>query len=116
MEYEQWVIIRFLFQEDSNANGDHIHRRPQAQFTDDAHSIPSVRRWYQFIRQGREDLHDDPRSGRLHIDFIGIKILSALEKEPFHSAHLLAEVVDTPSSTVIRHLRNLLRMKNVHLC
>jgi hypothetical protein len=74
MEYEQRVIIRFHFQEDANA--DDIHRRLQAQFTDDAYSIRSVRRWCQFIRQRREDLHDDPRSGGPPIDFIDTKLLS----------------------------------------
>jgi hypothetical protein len=49
MEYEQRVIIRFLPQEDANANADDIHRRLHAQFTDDAYSIRSVRRWCQFI-------------------------------------------------------------------
>jgi hypothetical protein len=37
MEYEQRVIIRFLLQEDVNA--EHIHRKLQAQFTDDVYNI-----------------------------------------------------------------------------
>jgi hypothetical protein len=52
MEYEQRVIIRFLLQEDANAND--IHTRPQAQFTDGAYSIRTVRHWRQFIRQGEK--------------------------------------------------------------
>jgi hypothetical protein len=104
MKYEQRVIIPFLLQEDANA--DDIHKRLQAQFTNDTHSIRSVRHscQCQFIRQGREDLHDNPRSGRPPIDFTDTKILSALEREPFHSAHSLTEVMGVSYSTVIRHL------------
>jgi hypothetical protein len=119
MEYQQRVIILFLFQEDAKANADDIHRRLQAQFTDDADSIRSIRRWCQcqcqFIRKGREELDDDLKSGHLPIDFIDTKMLSALEREPFHSAHSLAEVVGVSYSTVIRHLRDSLGMKNFHL-
>jgi hypothetical protein len=95
MEYEQRAIIRFLLQEDANANAnvDNIHRRFQAQFTDDAYSIQNVRRGCQFMKQGREDFHDDPRSGRPPIAFIDTKSLSALERKPFHSIHSLAEIV-----------------------
>jgi hypothetical protein len=99
---EQRVIIQFLLKE--NAKGDDIHRRPQTQFTDDTYNIRSSRSRYQFIRQGREDLHDDPRLGRPPIDFIDSKILSALERKPFHSANSLAEIMGTFYSTIIRHL------------
>jgi hypothetical protein len=60
MKHEPGVIIRFLFKENANADG--IHRRLQAQFTDDDYSIRSVRQWCHFIRQGREDFHGDPIS------------------------------------------------------
>jgi hypothetical protein len=77
MESEQRVIIRSLLK--TSANADDIHRRLQAQFTDDAYSIRSVRRWCQFLRQVREDFHDGPSSGRLAINFINTKSLSALD-------------------------------------
>jgi hypothetical protein len=113
MEYEQQVIIRLLLREDATA--DDIHRRLQAQFTDNADSIRSVRSRCQLIRQEREDLHDDPRSGRPPIEVIHTKILSALKREPFHSAHSLGEVVGVSCSTVIYYLRDSLGMKNFHL-
>jgi hypothetical protein len=43
------MVIRFLLME--NVNRDDIHKRLQAQFTDDAYSLRSARRWCQFIRQ-----------------------------------------------------------------
>jgi DNA-binding MurR/RpiR family transcriptional regulator len=42
-------------------------------------------------------------------------MLSELEKELFHAAHSLAEVVNVSSSTVIRHLQDSLGMKDFHL-
>jgi hypothetical protein len=99
MEYEQRVSRRFLLQEDANANAADIFRRLQAQVTDEAYSIRSVMRWCQFIRQRRQDLHDDPRSRCPATDFIDIKILSVLEREPFHSADSLAEVACVSYST-----------------
>jgi hypothetical protein len=69
---------RFLLK--GNANADDIQRRLQAQFTDPVYSIRSVRRECEFRRQERAKLHNDPKSGRPPIDFIGTKILSALER------------------------------------
>jgi DNA-binding transcriptional ArsR family regulator len=46
---------------------------------------------------------------------IDAKILSALEKEPFYSAHSLAEVVGVSYSTVNRHLRERLGIK-ISIC
>jgi hypothetical protein len=77
----QRVIIRLLLKE--NANADDIHRRLQAQLTDDVDRIRSVRRWCQFIRQERENLHGDPMSGRLPIDRVDTKILPTLNRRPF---------------------------------
>jgi hypothetical protein len=68
-------------------------------------------RWCQFIRQRQEDRHDDPRSGRLSIEFIDTKIWSVLDREPFHSAHSLAEVVSVSYSIIIPYLLDSLGMK-----
>jgi hypothetical protein len=65
------MIIRFLFKENANA----IHKRLQAQFTDDIDSIRSDRCWCQFIRSGQEELRDDSVPGRPPIDIIDTKIL-----------------------------------------
>jgi hypothetical protein len=113
IEYEQRVVIRFLLQED--ANMDNIHRRLQAQFTDNGYSIGSVRRWCQFIRQGREDIHDDPRSGHPPTDLVDTKILSTLKRRPFHSAYSLVEILSVSYSTILCHLLDSLGMENFHL-
>jgi hypothetical protein len=77
MKCEQPMILWFLLKE--NANADDIHRRLQAQFTDDAYSIRSVRDYCQFIRQGRKDFQDDLRADRPPIEFIDTKTLSTLK-------------------------------------
>jgi hypothetical protein len=106
------MITRFLLKE--NANEDDIRRRFQVQSTDGAYSIQNVRRWCQFITQGREDLQDDPKSTRPPNDFINTKILPAW-REPFHFAHSFAEVLGVSYFTIIRHLRDSLGMRKSHL-
>jgi hypothetical protein len=73
MEFEQQIIIRFLYRE--HAEPQDIRTRLSAQFGDAAYSLRSVQRWRQYIRQGRELLHDEPRSGRPPIGFLDIQIL-----------------------------------------
>jgi hypothetical protein len=60
-------------------------------------------------------LDDEPRSGRLPIDFLEIQMLSSLEKQPFHSAYSLAEILDVSHTTILDHLRDSLGMKLFHL-
>jgi hypothetical protein len=60
-------------------------------------------------------LDDEPRSGRPRIDFFDIQILSSLEKQPFHSAYSLAEILDVSQTTILNHLRDSLGMKLFHL-
>jgi hypothetical protein len=64
------VIIRFLFKEGVDAND--IHTRLLAQFGDEFYSLRSVRRWRQYVRQGRELMRDEPRSGQPPVDFLDI--------------------------------------------
>jgi hypothetical protein len=77
--------------------------------------LRSVQHCCQYIRQGRELLDDEPRSGRSPIDFIDIQILSSLEEQPFHSAYLLAEILDVSHTTILNHLCDLRVMKLFHL-
>jgi hypothetical protein len=70
-ECEQRVVIGFLLKENVN----HTHRKVPGQFTDDIGSIRNVKRWCEFMKQGPEDLHGDPRSERHLIDFLDIKVL-----------------------------------------
>jgi hypothetical protein len=77
--------------------------------------LQSIQRWCQYIRQGRELLDDEPRSGRPPIDFLDIQILSSLEKQPFHSAQSLVEILDVSHTTILNHLRDSLGTKLFHL-
>jgi hypothetical protein len=113
MDFEQRLVIRFLFKEGVDAND--IHTRLLAQFGDETYSLRSVQRSCQYVRQGRELMHDDPRSGRAPVDFPDIQILSNLEKYPFHSAHSLAEILKVSYAMIVKHLHDALGMKHFHL-
>jgi hypothetical protein len=112
MEYEQRVIIRFLL--NANANANNIHRRHQAQFTDDAYNVRSFRHWSLFIKQGQENFHDAPsRIARW-------STLSAPKscqhwRGSFHSAQSFAEVVGVCYSANICYLRDSLGIK-AYMC
>jgi hypothetical protein len=56
MEYDQRLILKFLFNEGCDAN--QIVERLEAQFHEDAYSSRSVQFWIGEIKRGREDLHD----------------------------------------------------------
>jgi hypothetical protein len=113
MNFEQRVIIRFLFKEGVDAND--IHLRLLARFGDDVDSLRNVQRWCQYVRQGRELMHHEPRSGRPPVDFLDIQILSNLKKYPFHSAYSLAEIRKVSHATILKHLHDALGMKHFHL-
>jgi hypothetical protein len=70
MECDQRVIIRFFCRE--GVTPDNIRDTLEAQFAKDTYSARSVRRWCQYVRQGREDLHDEQRTDRPPIDFLDI--------------------------------------------
>jgi hypothetical protein len=112
MELEQRIIIPFLDSEHTEPQD--IHARFSAQFGDAACSLRSFQRWCQYIRQSCELLDDEPRSGRLPIDFLDIQILSSLEKSSFHSAYSLAEILDVLHMAILNHLHNSLGTKLFH--
>jgi hypothetical protein len=101
MELEQRIIIHFLHREHVEPRD--IHARLSTQFGDATYSLRSVQRWCQYIRQGLELLDDELLSGRPPIDFLDIRILSSLEKQPLHSAWSLAEIHDVSHSTILNH-------------
>jgi DNA-binding transcriptional ArsR family regulator len=113
MELRHRIIIRFLYRE--HAEPQDTHARLSARFGDTPCSLRSVQRWCLYIRQGRELLVDEPRSGRPPIDFLDIQILSSVEKQPFHLVYSLAEILDVSHTTILNHLRDLLGMKMFHL-
>jgi hypothetical protein len=92
-----------------------MHARLSAKFNDVVYRLRSVQHWCQYIRQDRELLDDEPRLGRPPTDFLDIQILSSLEKQPFHLAYSLAEILDVSHTTILNHLRHSLGMKLFHL-
>jgi hypothetical protein len=80
--------------------------RHNLEHTQSSHSVP---RWCQYVRQGREDLHDEAPSGRAPIDFLDIQILLRLDEPPYHSAHSIAYALGVPHSTMLE----LFRMKKL---
>jgi hypothetical protein len=113
MEDDQSVIARFLCKE--RVSPEDIHVRLEAQFGDITYSERSARRWCQYVRQRREDLHDAVRSGKPPIDFLDIRILSLPNEQPFHSAYSIVETLYISHSIILSHLRESLGMKNCHL-
>jgi hypothetical protein len=113
MEYDQRGIILFLCKE--GISPQEIHRHLEAQFGDATYSERSVRRWCQYGPQGRENLHDEVRSGRPPIDFLNLRILALLSEKSLHSAYSIAEAPCVSNSTISSHLWESLGLKKIHL-
>jgi hypothetical protein len=113
MSYEQRIIIQFLHKE--KVHPTQIHRRLAAQYGLETDSLQSVQHWCQLFDCGRQNLHNDPRSGRPPIDYLDVKIIACLVREPFSSAHSLAEALDMSPATVLSRLHHPLGMNHFHL-
>jgi hypothetical protein len=101
MEYDQRVIIRFLCKE--RASPEDIRARLEAQFGDTMHSEYSernIQQWCQYVRQARENLHDEVQSGRPLSDFLDIRIFVLLDEQPFDSAYSIAEALGVSHSAI----------------
>jgi hypothetical protein len=113
MEHDQRVIINFLWNEGADAR--QIATRLQAQFAEHAYQFQTVEFWITEIRRGRQDLHDEIRSGRTPLgDFDG-KIVGISSKSLFGSAHSIVERLLVAYSTVLQYLHECLVSKLFHL-
>jgi hypothetical protein len=113
MEYDQRVIIRFLSTEGIGANK--IAIRFQAQFDEHAYKLRTIQFWITEVRSGRQDLHDEIRTGRPSLDDLDAKIVAILDKSHFESARSIAERLYVGHSIVLRHLHTSIGFRSFHL-
>ena len=74
---EMRSVIRFL--DAKNMTTADIHRQICAVYGENALSISIVRRWVRLFNEGRENVHDDPRSGRSSV--VDEDLVRAVEKK-----------------------------------
>jgi hypothetical protein len=113
MVYDQRVIIKFLYNE--GADGRDIATTLQANSAEHAYQLRTVQFWITEIRLGRQDLHDELRTGRPLLDDLDAKILVFLHKSPFESAHSIAQRLLVSHQVVLRHLHDYISFKSFHL-
>jgi hypothetical protein len=98
MEYDQRVIIRFLWNDGIDAHKS-THRL-QAQFGEHASALRTIYFWIAEAQPGRQELHDEICTGRPPLDDLDAKIMAILDKSLFESACSIAETLDIVYSTV----------------
>jgi hypothetical protein len=113
MEHDQRVIIRFLSNE--GIADDEIIIKLQAQFVEHVYKLRTVQFWIGEVRFGRQDLHDEIRTGRPPLDDCDAKILAILNKSAFESARSIAERLHVSRTIVLNYLRLSIGFKSFHL-
>jgi hypothetical protein len=97
MGHDQRVIIRFISNEGIAA--DEITTRLQTQFSKHAYKLRTVRFWIGEVWFGRQDFHDEIRTGRPPLDDVDLKILAILNKSPSESARSIDERMSVSYAT-----------------
>jgi hypothetical protein len=113
MDDDERVIITFLWNEGADAC--QIAARLQAQFAEHVYQLRTVQFWITEIQCGRQDRHDEIRSGRHPLDDLDGKILAMIDKSPFESTHSIATRLFVAYSTVLQHLHEFMWFKWFHL-
>jgi hypothetical protein len=112
-QYDQRVIIRFLWKERIEAN--QITARLHAQFGQHVYKLRTVRFWISEVQFSRQDFHDKIRTGRRPLDDFDAKIVGILDKSPFESTCSVAKRLRVDSATVLEHFHMLIGFKSFHL-
>jgi hypothetical protein len=74
-----------------------------------------IRFWIAEVRFGRQDLHDEIRTGKSPLDDLDAKILAILNKFPFEWTRSIAERLCVSHATVLKHLYVSIGFKSFHL-
>jgi hypothetical protein len=113
IEYDQRVIIRFLWNEGIDAN--QITARLQEQFNKHAYKLRTVWFWIAEVWFGCQDNHDEIRAGKSPLDDLDAKILAILDKSPFESACSISERLRIGNAIVFEYLLVSIGLKSFHL-
>jgi hypothetical protein len=112
MEVEQCVIINFLRFKEMKLRD--IQHKLTLIFSEQGHTLFSVKRWIHWLKTGRTIMTDDPRPGRHSIDHIDVLILKQLSETPFASVRSSSEDLKIPKITVWLLLTEFLQFKSRH--
>jgi hypothetical protein len=107
------VIIKFLSNE--GADSRQIAVRLRTQFHEDAYALCTVQFWMTEWRRGREDLPDEPRTGRSSAENLPTRIQEISDENPFEPARAMAEILQVSDFTVLKHLHEDLQLQSFHL-
>jgi hypothetical protein len=113
MEYDQRMIIKFLWNK-----GIDVHKskhRFQTQFDEHIYKLRTIWFWIIEVRLGRQDFHDEIRTGWSSLDDLDAKIIIILNKSLIKSTRSIAETLHIAHQTVFRHLYNSIGFKSFHL-
>jgi hypothetical protein len=113
MEYDQRVIIRFLWNDGIDDNDNTA--RLQTHFDEHVYKFRTVRFWIAEVRFGHQEFHDAIRTERPPRDNLHAKILTILNKSPFESPCSRSERLCVGHAIVLDHLDVSIGFKSFHL-
>jgi hypothetical protein len=113
MEYDQRVIIRFLWNEGIDTN--QITARLQAQFGEHAYKLRTIRFWISGASFSYQDIHDEICTSKPPLDDLDAKILAILDKSLFVSACSMAERLHVGHATMLERLHGSIGLKSFYL-
>jgi hypothetical protein len=113
MNYDQRVIIRFLWNEGVDIN--QITAKLQAQFGEHVYKLQMVQFWIDEVQFGRQDLHDEICTAGPPLDDLDLKILAILDKPLFKSDCSISEKLYVGCAIVLEYLHVSIDFKSFHL-